>query len=661
MNVPDLQMINSPGLLGDPEETAAMVRKAVRDGELTGEVKFDIWAIPQRPPVLDKAGEAARRFAAIREKLRGTGLKVGITVQFILHGDRGCTVSDPAVYPRCIDIGGKPTRRICPFGENIRKYAYDVFRIFAQTRPDMLDMDEDIRLESRMECFCPEHMKYFNTLKGGKPLTREELVPLLRSPGGEHAEIKALWHRTIVDSLVGLAEAARAGIDSVDPDIPCYNKIINSELSIAIPVTEVLAGRHPMIVRVNNGFYGVKNFESLPSVMLGTAYQAFYLRRAGAERIRSESDACPQMRFACSARKLHAQMTGSILAGVDDLEMRDMNPPAEREHYRQSHRRHAGFYRTLARWCRELEWQGFSIPFPKELRSCWDFEFCEVKDHAFFGGEFCGRLGFPTRMGDQDGVMMVSDQAIDSFSDDEVRTMLGKAVILTGEAAMRLQKRGFGRELGVELGEDGIRVDGMFFSDDASWNGKVAGRRGRINNGRLIYKTINPGPETEVLGYFFTVPHGFSTQYEKAPPSETAFRNGLGGTVIVMADSFFESDFFHRCAMINLARKEQFANWYCKLTGKKLVHAAGNHDCWIRHGKFPDGKREMVSAINLNCDPMPTLALADMGGVAQVEKLMPDGSLKQTPFRVLPDGTLRIAGRHEILDPAVYLITRPTA
>ena len=658
MNKQYLDMINSPGLQGDLDQTAKMVLKAVKDGELTGEVKFDIFAIPQSDPVLDKAKEAARRFAEIKEKLRGCGLKVGITVQFVLHGDRGWTVSDTEKFPRCIDLKGEPTRRICPFGKNIQKYTYDIFRIFAQTHPDMLDMDEDIRLEKRKECFCPEHMKHFNALKGGKPMTREELVPLLQSPGKENTKIKELWHQTIVDSVVELAKAARAGIDSVDPNIPCYNKIIGSELSIALPVTKALAGKHPVIARVNNGFYGVKNFEWLPSAMLAAAYQVYYLRQAGAKRIRSESDACPQTRFACSSRKLHAQMTGSILAGVDDLEMRDMNPPAERGHYSRSHSRNAGFYRTLAKWCGEVEWQGFSIPFPKKLRSCWDFEFCEVKDHFFFGGEFCGRLGFPIRIGNQDGVMMVSDQAIDSFSDSEVKAMLGKSLILTGEAAMRLQKRGFGKELGVTLSEDNIRVDGMFFSNDASWNGKVAGKRGRINNGRLIFKTLKPGPNTEILGHFFTIPHFFSTQYKKAAPSETAFKNKLGGTVVVMADSYFESDFFHKCAMINLDRKEQFANWYHKLTGEKLVYAAGNYDCWIRYGKFSDGKREMVSVINLNLDPMPALVLANMGSVSKVEKLMPDGSLKKVPFKVLQNGSLRISGRHEILDPAVYLITK---
>ena len=658
MNKQDLQMINSPGLQGDLDQTAKMVLKAVKDGELTGEVKFDIFAIPQSDPVLDKAKEAARRFAEIKEKLRGCGLKVGITVQFVLHGDRGCTVSDPKKYPRCIDLKGEPTRRICPFGKNIQKYTYDIFRIFAQTHPDMIDMDEDIRVESKRECFCPEHMKHFNALKGGKAMTREELVPLLQSPGKENAKIKELWHQTIVDSVVEVAKAARAGIDSVDPEIPCYNKIIASELSIAIPVTKVLAGKHSIVARVNNSFYGVKNMEFLPSRMLGTAYQAYYLRQAGAQRIRSESDACPQTRFACSARKLHSQMTGSVLTGVDDLEMRDMNPPEDRAHYSESHSRHAGFYRTLAKWCKEVEWQGFSIPFPKELRSCWDFENCDAQNHWFFGGEFCGRLGFPTRLGNQDGVMLISDQVIDAFSDDEVKTMLGKAVVLTGEAAMRLQKRGFGKELGVTLSEDKIRVDGMFFSNDASWNGKVAGKRGRINNGRLIFKTLKPGPKTEIIGNYFTIPHSFSSEYKMFAPSETAFKNELGGTVIVMADSYFESDFFHKCAMINLDRKEQFATWYHKLTGEKLVYAAGNYDCWIRRGKFADGKREMVSVINLNCDPMLALVLANMGSVSKVEKLMPDGTLKETSFKVLEDGSLRISGRHEILDPSVYLITK---
>ena len=99
-------------------------------------------------------------------------------------------------------------------------------------------------------------------------------------------------------------------------------------------------------------------------------------------------------------------------------------------------------------------------------------------------------------------------------------------------------------------------------------------------------------------------------------------------------------------------------NWYHKLTGKKLVYTVGNYDCWIRYGKFTDGKREMISVVNLNLDPMPALVLAEMGQVSKVEKLMPDGSLKKVPYKVLQNGSLRISGRHEILDPAVYLISK---
>ena len=66
----------------------------------------------------------------------------------------------------------------------------------------------------------------------------------------------------------------------------------------------------------------------------------------------------------------------------------------------------------------------------------------------------------------------------------------------------------------------------------------------------------------------------------------------------------------------------------------------------------------MVSMVNLTLDPMPALVLANMGKVSKVEKLMPDGSLKEVPFKVLGNGSLRIPGRHEILDPSVYLISK---
>lgn len=658
MNTHVLHLINTPGIgNGFNQRTVDMIRQAQRDGELSGEVKFTVKLRPQSEPVLDKVKFAAGEFKKYKQALSGSGLKVGLVAQFILHGDRGITVCDSAKFPRCVNVHGKATPRICPLGRNILQYAFDAFRILAEAGPDMIDMDEDIRLSRRSECFCDLHLARFRR-ESGRSLSRGELSEILKKTDSASLKTGELWYRILLDSQVEFARMVRKGIDSVNPSLPCYNKIIAGEIDFGIPVSLALAGNMPPVVRVNNGLYMVHNAEWLPGRMYQTALQIHFLRKAGVQRILSESDACREHRFCTSAKIFHAQITGSIIEGVDDVEMRDMDPPDWRTPFRESLIRNSPFYRELAKLVRGCRWLGPSVPLPSKPVSCWNPLGVNPMNDFFWFGHFCGRLGFPVRTGQESDTLLLEGGQPDAYSDAEIRSFLGKTLFLTGEAAERLSRRGFGKYLGAEIRNENIRVDGEELADQVEWNGAAAGISLSVINSNLELKTLIPLPETKILSWFFNVPWTHSSARKRRSPAMTLYRNELGGNVVILAPSRIR-DGFQLYDWVNPQRKEQFAALFRFLRGDNAgLYVKGDYACFVRHGVLSGSGKELLCVVNLCHDTMPAIELGNAGMIQRLEQLMPDASRKKLSFTRLPDGSVRIAVKPELLEPVIMLITR---
>ena len=83
-----------------------------------------------------------------------------------------------------------------------------------------------------------------------------------------------------------------------------------------------------------------------------------------------------------------------------------------------------------------------------------------------------GRLGVPYTYGrvSKGGVTALCGAQVPLFSDDELRTILSGAVLLDGDAAVRLAQRGFGKLTGVEAKAwSGRTVSAERFETETSW------------------------------------------------------------------------------------------------------------------------------------------------------------------------------------------------
>lgn len=654
-----------------PEHRKEIVRdvlKAIKAGEISRQISFNIPMRPQEAPLLAKAQYCAESFSLFKKDLEGCGLKVGINVLFIMHGDRGITKSDDTLFPRCVGIDGNTRMRICPLNEDFIKYVRDVFAILAAAGPDFFAMDEDFRLEPGQECFCGKHLAELNK-KTGTSLDRVSLVEILQKTDAESKRIGKAWEETLTDSLLPLARAARAGIDSVNPELLCEFKTVVG-MGFVIPITKILAGKQKPVARIHNAMYMCSDPRQIPSRMHSSALQIYQLRQAGIDIFYSESDTYTNTRFATSAKILDAQITLSILEGVSDIELRYLGGfimEGEYEH-ESKHCAHlgglvsgkSGFYRKFSELVKSAKWLGPALPLPSVLASFWNPIAVDKQgeDCVFWFRDFCSRLGFPAFPGNEAEIFMLHG-GTEYFTDDQIAGFLKKGLLLTGPAAAELCARGFAEDIGVTVESHGIRVDGERFADDRSLNGEAAGKTIPVNNGALALKTLKPiSDDVKILSEFFKSPWHYSPNRTSMSPAMTFYKNKRGGRVAVCAFSVFSG--FQAYNFINPIRKEQFVQVFSLLAGKPLPFiAADDYELCVRHGILSGGKEEMLCVFNMSLDAADNLRfLTAEDNITRIRRLNDSGALEEQKFSFPKAGLLEIDCAADTLTPKVFIINR---
>lgn len=128
----------------------------------------------------------------IREKLEFLGIRYSINPWATQgHADRGryAEESIPGVQTMVDFDGSVSTGCACPLSPAWQKHITECWRIYAETKPHIMWVEDDIRSFNhgvvRFGCFCPLHMKRFSEL-AGKEVSREELVSALVKPGVPH-------------------------------------------------------------------------------------------------------------------------------------------------------------------------------------------------------------------------------------------------------------------------------------------------------------------------------------------------------------------------------------------------------------------------------------------------------------------------------------------
>lgn len=242
---------------------------------------------------------------------------------------------------------------------------------------------------------------------------------------------------------------------------------------------------------------------------------------------------------------------------------------------------------------------------------------------------------------------------------------LSKGLFLDGDAAKALCKRGYGKYIGVEVGEDVVTVGKRLFdlgAREVICDGFVSESKGRnmpsahmlsvYGNGKLLELT-------KIDDKCETVSEACTFQKEFISVAMTRFQNELGGKVVVMGMTL---DGNYSQSLYNYRRQKLIQELLCWCRDS-YTYVKDAPDVYLIENKADNpeecGFKSMLTAANLCEDNLDSLTLhiaEDFGKVNKVQIVDDNGKLKKVKFTKTDDG-INIKTSVESLRPIYILLS----
>lgn len=571
---------------------------------------------PRGKCAADNVDAAMASYRKVREELKDAkDVQFGFLLQSILgHWPRVDKETEP--WQRAIDLDDVP-RRFCVLDDGFRSYIRETAAKMAREKPCFILGDDDIRATSQgRECFCPRHAAEFNR-RAGLSLSPEEWRRQVRENRlPENA-------KTITEELrreipVTVMRLIREGIDSVDPEIPSGTCMPGVETETVYERCPVMAGKHPLVLRLANGRYEEFTRGSFVNATLTT--QRFLDQYAGKiDYLLDEADTFPHTLYDRSGATFDAKMTVSLFHGLRGAKLWFIGMYKDDERidpvYEKVLHDRRSFYRTLARTMKDSKPLGLRIAnrgceWPELTLSYFGVPFfMSLKENAdaiaFFGGpnEMLGLVG-----------------------DRLERTLSGK-VFLDGFAVKDLCSRGDNGLIGVTAATNDIAYNLEVRTDDGS--------RIPIMKHKNFAPFVRTAEGAKVLSRYRFSANGFD-RGEDVCAASVLYTNRLGG-VTVSAGFAVPNDYM----MANLRRKRWFEDCIFALDPEFPI---------VSRDAFPNltlarqaGEWRVAFTVNLGMDDGgPTLGYRFGETPKTVEVLADDGAWNPIGFEVGENGDVRI-------------------
>lgn len=618
--------------------------KAQFDAGIASCPLFEMTLVPEGNPPVDKAKVLCEKFAKFKKRLAELGVKCGILVQATVG--HGWILGEMFPYQTHVNFtDGVATRVCCPYDNGFREYIYNAMKTVASYEPDHIMIDDDLRTiwYKGEGCACPLHMAEFNK-NANTNLSREELWEIVHQRTEQSKKYTDIFIEAQRKSLVEVAKVIRAGIDSVNPQIPASYCCCGNNAEFAYEIASELAGEgNPVTVRINNGNYTPTGARYFSRVFQRIATQVSKLKDK-VDVILAETDTCPQNRYSTGAMSLHTHYTGSILEGANGakhwITRLITHEPRSGVAYRKILSKNQGFYEKLAELYPTLEWLGCRIYTP----SIPDFTYGRVKEEND-GWSLCvlERLGLPMYFSSENGGVACLEGDIDEkFTDSEIEKLLCGNVILASDTAQNLVKRGFKDKIGVDVKE---------------WNGKQPVREMLLNGSCMALqrktKELVPVSDKVVCDSYVCNTVDYEN-YERLFPGLTVYKNNLGGTVATFAGSpvadFHISQAF---SFLNYSRKQQLIRLLGSM-GSLPAYCPGDEEIYLKVAKTKEN--ELLCAVfNIGLDPIENLEMVFEKDPSSIERLCPNGQRERVSF-TMQDGVAVMDIPCNILDPVVIFV-----
>lgn len=502
-------------------------------------------------PSRDKFVASAENFAKARELIKKKGLFCGWYCNLTLKSG----ASDKFTPIIRADGSAHPFAN-CPLDPTFRDTLSSDIAAYADIAlPDFIILEDDFSISAAGGCFCENHLRAFAGQMGAR-YERDELARLLTQTTPEALKARRVWAELKRDSLVCLATKIRKAIHRSHPETPIglmQSGTSDRDGNMTAAIARALAGdKHQPFVRLHGTFYSGFKAKELPSAMFNSLY---HTEHSGKDILYyHESDSYPHTRYYSSGVEMCALlsaaysigMVGSIFFAMQSFD-EPWEEPSYGKHFAREHKRLSAISK-IAEGCEPF---GVEITYdPYYNAILGDGSSPQFK-------ECIGRFGIPQTTKTSSVAFWDKRQA-EHRDDDSIMQYLSHGLVLDADSAKELCRLGFGKYLGVSVGEPLKKIYPKLSNDlgarevitpDFAIDGM--GRRMWCahcyapSGGKEWVELKATDPKTEII----TEAVDFSGNV--MCPAMTYYENELGGRVCVIAESI---DANHSQSIFNYRR-----------------------------------------------------------------------------------------------------------
>lgn len=604
-------------------------------------VKVDTEEFTHGQPPLRWVKRYQRNLFQIREVMERIGVVYSLNPWITMgHIDRGRDSRKdlPGLSTMVGHDGTQCTCCACPLCETWRGNTAQVWRLYAQTKPRVMWIEDDIRtfnhLPVRYGCFCSEHMRRFSEL-AGRGVGREELVAAMLKPGKPHPWRRMfleLQGRIMTETVAFLARAVHDvspetsfGLMSSGPRNHCLDGRHWHRFALTLADGKPLYSRPPMGNYHEDsmrGFYYSQDSIKITRHCMppGTIEQ-------------TEVENVPFTRYSKSVAFTFLEMAVSFAFGSHGVTMNlfdHAGTPMEREpEYGRMLAARKPFLDALARRA-QLPGTLRGVRLLHHEDAAWHkrlaigARYGAIVPEGLAIATMLEAHGIPTTY-DESPVTAASGQQLRSCTDDELRALLSAGLLLDGMAALVLVERGFGAEIGVKTITPPTCIDKLgAFGAEEFLNPAFGGRDGKYLTltlpdlpDRPNLCVMEPARGAQVISRLV------DADAKRFHVCMMAYENRLGGRVVIHG---LELASAYGIAFNHTFRAEQLLSAVHWLT-------RGQTPLTVRGGVYPLALRKdcrnqtLLGLFNLTLDPWPyaEFALWDKRSVQKVEILTPSG------------------------------------
>ncbi len=478
--------------------------------------------------------ELAKTFCRVRELLKEQELALGWWSSVNLKSGR-----HPDFQPIVKETGEEHPFANCPSCANFKERYVKNMALFCKlAKPDFMIIEDDYCISAaagQYGCFCKNHLAEF-AKREGRRYEREELVEIFEKREKESLELLKRYKAMLKDNMVELSACLRQELDKCTPEISiclAQSGSIDLDGDATVEVCRALAGKnHKPLCRFYGAYYNGGEIKNVPELL----YHAIYCKQHISEDFGfyHESDTYPHTRFFTSARMMKTYLgitySHGFIGSVFQTQQH-LDDPGEETAYGKMLKSERARLTELIKTVSGCTPMGVEIPYD-----------------PFYNNLDGKRMPLWVRTVTAFGIPFVTTPAKTAFldemsakylGDEELKRYLSGNLFLDGDAAYVLTKRGYGKYLGVSVGENAI-TDEMKYDYAAKEvirppfdqyskgkNMPAAHTYAKGKNG--IPRTMTPlGEKTQIISEVY------SCERKPFTAGMTRFENELGGRVVVM-------------------------------------------------------------------------------------------------------------------------------